>query len=106
MEADARKELLRFLDRRAFDPILHASPSDLSQAERQQLEDVKGLTRQELRRYHQNYRSAMEIRRRFLDDVSSRAAAKVHAELGRLRLPRLPDLKDEFLALCDLLEVP
>jgi hypothetical protein len=105
METDAREELLAFLDRRAFNPILRSSPDDYPEAARHKLEDVKGRTQQELRRYHQKYRSASEVRRRFLEGVTSRAAAKVNADLRTLRLPRLPDLKDEFLALCDRLGV-
>ncbi len=105
MEPDARQELLRFLDERAFNPILHAPPADLSEADRYQLEELKGLTRQARRRYHLKYRSALEIRRRFLEDLSSRTAAKVHERLGRLGLPNPPDLKVEFVALCHRLAV-
>jgi hypothetical protein len=105
MEPDAREELLRFLDRRAFNPVLRASLISLPDAERDRLEEVKGRTQQERRRYHQKYRSAAEVRRRFLADASSRAAVEADAALGRLRLPSLPDLKQDFLALCDRLEV-
>jgi hypothetical protein len=103
---DAREKLVRFLDRRAFEPVLRASPDDYaSEADRKALEDVKERTVAEQKRYRQTYRTAEEVRTNFVRDLSSEPAKKVHAELRRLNLPALPDLEDEFLDLCDDLGV-
>lgn len=103
--ADARQELVNFLDRKAFDPVLHADARRFSDSEQDILRDVQERTEREKRRYHDDYGSASEIRRQFLDDVSSEAAASVNRELGRLGLPRLPELKDDFIALCERLGI-
>jgi hypothetical protein len=103
---DARDKLVRFLDRRAFDPVLRASPDAYaSAADRRLLEDVQKRTVTEQRRYRQSYRTADEVRENFMRDLSSAPAKKVHAELRRLKLPALPDLEDDFLDLCDELGV-
>jgi hypothetical protein len=101
-----REELLRFLDRRAFKPVLRASPDDYaSDADKELLEDMKRRTETEQERYHHRYKTAEEVRTNFLRDLSSEPAQRVHAELRRLSLPALPELKDEFLKLCDELGV-
>jgi hypothetical protein len=101
-QQNARERLLKFLDERAFDPILRTSPDRYSSdAQKRMLEDVKRRTESEKKRYHENYTSAEEIRGRFLEDVHSSAAEKVNRELQKLNLPRLPDLRDEFLRLCE-----
>jgi hypothetical protein len=97
----ARDKLLRFLDQTAFDPILRAKPDKYSDADRRVLADVQRRTESEKKRYHDDYGSAREIRDRFMQDVHSSAAKKVNDELKRLGLPRLPDLQDEFLKLCE-----
>lgn len=103
---DARERLVRFLDRRAFEPVLRASPEDYaSEADRRLLEDVKSRTVAEQKRYRQGYRTAEDVRTNFMRDLSSEPAKKVHAELRRLKLPALPDLEDDFLDLCDELGV-
>ncbi len=106
MAQNKRQELLSFLDRKAFDPVLKASPDRYQgEADRRALEHVKRSTKSEKKRYHENYGNAEEIRKRFLDDLDSEAAKKVDSELRRLDLPCLPELKDEFLQLCDSLGV-
>lgn len=37
----------------------------------------------------------------FLSDVRSDAAKKVDKELRHLHLPTLPEIKDDFMKLCD-----
>ena len=56
-------------------------------------------------RFHDKYRSAKEVKNNYLSDLSSQTAKKKNAELADLGLPRLPQLKDEFLELCEELEV-
>jgi hypothetical protein len=101
---DSKKQLLDFLNHKVFDPILHASPDRFEGADRKALEHVQRATESEKDRYR-HYGSAREIRERYLGDLNSKAAKKVNAELTRLKLPKLPDFKDEFLKLCDKLHV-
>lgn len=98
---DPRQELLQFLDRKAFRPILDASAGG---ADQRALDDAQERTRRQRDRYR-GYGSAEEIRERFLDDIHSPAAVQVNRELERLGLPRFADLRDEFEQLCDRLGV-
>jgi hypothetical protein len=102
--AYSKKELLHFLESKAFDPILNTKPDRYSHSDREALEHVQRATQAEKERY-QSYSTAEEVRQRLLEDVSSSAAEKVNRELDRLKLPKLPDLKDEFLELCQRLGV-
>ncbi len=103
---NAREELLRFLDKKAFDPVLKASADKYhSEAARKKLQDAKQSTEGSKKRYHEEYGSAEEVLKRFKDDLSSEAAKKVHRELKELGLPALPELSGEFEQLADRLGV-
>lgn len=93
-----KSELIRFLDRRVFDPILHVRPNKYSEVERRDLEDVQKRTRTEQERYH-HYPSAEKIREMYLGDLSSENARPVNSKLKKLKLPILADVKEEFLKL-------
>ncbi|HEU4581102.1 MAG TPA: hypothetical protein VFS67_22750 [Polyangiaceae bacterium] len=41
----------------------------------------------------------------YLSDLSSRTGQRVDHDLAQLELPRLPDVRHEFLLLCDRLGV-
>jgi hypothetical protein len=99
-DQNAREKLLRFLDQRAFDPILRASPDRYSGNDKDKLEHVKDATERTKQRYHQDYTSAEEVCARFREDLSSSSAQRVQRELEELGLPTLHDIKDEFEALC------
>lgn len=103
--SDARDRLIDFLDERAFDPVLEARPSGLDEPERRMLDDVKSRVRGEKARYHDLFGTASEVRTHFLRDAREQSEGVVGRELSRLRLPRLAELKDEFLRLCDDLGV-
>ena len=93
----AREKLLDLLDRKAFDPVLKASPSTYSsERDQDRLRDVQDTTRNTQRSYHEKYKSAQAVYENFLDDLHSEAAKKVHRELRDLHLPTLNDIKDEF----------
>ncbi len=92
MASDKKAELLEFLERRAFNPVLHAKSGD-----KDTLEHVQRATRDEIERYR-NYGSAEEVVINFKRDLHSSAAKKVHAELRRLHLPTIEDVRDEFEA--------
>ncbi len=91
-----KQELLHFLDRNVFNPILHASPDKYSGAEKKKLEDVQRKTRSEQDRFRA-YGSAAEIVENFKRDLHSSAAKPVDKELEQLKLPTLPSVREEFL---------
>jgi hypothetical protein len=101
----ARDELVAFLDRRAFEPILHMAPAGLDFEEQRTLEHVKVEVLHAMRRYHDEDMSAEEVRSRFLADLRAEAEPRVASALVHLELPRLPEIEREFLHLCDQLGV-
>lgn len=104
-KTEQKKELLNFLDRKAFDPILRKSADEYdSDAKKKKFEHVKKSTEKEKERFH-NYNTAHDIKVNFRRDLNSEPAKKVHSELKYLDLPRLPELQDEFYQLCDELGV-
>jgi hypothetical protein len=102
---EKREALLKFIDKNAFDPILHTSPAKYKEADRKKLEDIQRKTQNEKDQFHKEYKTAEEVKKNYLSDVQSRAAVKVNKELEHLNLPTLPDLKDKFMKLCKDLEV-
>jgi hypothetical protein len=94
MPADAKRQLVDFLIKRAFDPVMKAK-LDGSEAYRNKLKDVQDATRAQIERYR-HYDSAREVVVNFRRDLNSRAAKKVHAELEQLHLPTINDIRDEF----------
>jgi hypothetical protein len=102
----AREQLLDLLDKKAFDPVLKASPNHYkSESDKQKLRDLQETTRHTQQSYHEKYTTAEEVRKNFRRDLSSEAAKKVHRELRDLGLPTLDELKDEFEQLADQLGV-
>jgi hypothetical protein len=94
--ADSKKDqLVRFLEERAFEPVLKAKPTGRSEAERKKLEHVQKATRAEIDRFH-HYGSAQEVVTNFRRDLDSEPAKRVHAELRSLGLPTIHDIRDEF----------
>src|SRR5438270_9254265 len=94
--ADHKKdELVRFLEERAFKPVLNAKPKGRSKAEQKKLEHVQRATRAETERFH-NYRSAHEVVANFKRDPDSTPAKGIHAELRSLGLPTINDIREEF----------
>jgi hypothetical protein len=94
--ADGKKdELVRFLEERAFKPVLNAKPKGRSEAEQKKLEHVQKATRAEIERFH-NYSSAEEVVTNFRRDLGSEPAKRIHTELRSLGLPTVNDVRDEF----------
>ena len=94
----SKSELLRFLDSHVFNPILRARKSEYQERDQKALADVQDATKSEKQRFR-GYRSAAEVRDNYLSDLHSDTAKRINRELKRLKLPRLPDVKDEFLKL-------
>lgn len=93
-----KQELVHFLDRHVFDPILKASSHNTKGAEDRKLKDVQDRTRSEKERFH-HYSSAREVIDNYRSDLHSKTAHRVNQELEALKLPTLPSVKDEFLKL-------
>jgi hypothetical protein len=104
MADTAKDKLVRFLDRRAFDPVLKARPDRYSESQQRTLEDVQRRTETEKDRF-EHYGSARDVVVNFKRDLDSEPARKVHRELKNLGLPTIVDIKDEFLRLADDLHV-
>jgi hypothetical protein len=93
-----KTELLNFLDKHVFHPILNAKEGKYGTRQREQLQDLKKRTEAEKARFH-GYDSAERIVAMYKDDLSSEAAKPVNAMLKDLGLPRLVDVREEFLRL-------
>ena len=93
-----KTELLNFLDKHVFHPILNAKEEKYGTRQREQLQDLKRRTEAEKARFH-GYDSAERIVAMYEEDLSSEAAKPVNAMLKDLGLPRLVDVRDEFLRL-------
>lgn len=94
----SKQELLDYLDKHIFHRILHASEHDLGTKQREDLEDLKKRTGDEMGRYH-GYDSAETIVQKYKDDLTAPAAVAVNARLQDLGLPRLVDIREKFLQL-------
>ena len=94
----SKSELLSFLDKHVFHPILNAKDDKFETKQRHELADVKKRTEAEKARFH-GYDSAERIVAMYKDDLSSEKAKPVNARLKDLGLPRLVDIKAEFLKL-------
>jgi myo-inositol-1-phosphate synthase len=93
--ADKKDQLVRFLEERAFKPVLNAKPKGRSEAEQKKLEHVQKATRAEIERFH-NYGSAQEVVTNFKRDLDSEPAKRIHAELRSLGLPTINEIREEF----------
>ncbi len=102
---DKREELLKFIDKHAFDIVIKAPVDKLSDKDREILEDIKRKTENEKAQFHEKFKTAEDVKKNFLSDVRSKSAVRLNKDLERLKLPTLPDIKDEFLELCKKLEV-
>jgi hypothetical protein len=98
------QKLVDLLEKRAWNPILRASPEKYNEADRKALDRVKKKTEAQRERYR-NYGTAGEIRQQFQDDLRSPAARRTNADLRKLNLPVQADVADEFLSLADRLGV-
>jgi len=105
-QKDARDKLVQFLDERVFDPIPDKSEGDFSSEDRKEkFRDVRRSTESEKHRFHDEYPSARDVKDNYLSDLSSSTGKAKDRELEDLGLPKLPDVRDEFMELCDKLGV-
>jgi hypothetical protein len=104
-DGKAREKLLDLLDRKAFDPVINASPSKVADEKRERLEGLKETTRSTKKSYHEKYGSAEKVVEMFRDDLGSDSARKVQRELKGMGLPTLQDVEEEFEKLAGELKV-
>lgn len=101
---DVKKQLLDFINKKTFEPILNTRPDKFKGKDREDFEDVRRKTESEKKNF-EDYGSADEIKKNYLSNVHSKAAAKVNDQLEKLGLPTMPEHKDEFMELCSKLGV-
>lgn len=103
-ESEAKQKLVRFLEERAFRPVLKADASRYPEGKRAKLRDVQRRTETEIERFR-HYGSAEEVVTNFRRDLNSEAAKKVHRELDDLGLPTLNQVRGDFEQLAEELGV-
>ncbi len=97
MASDAKRELVEFLESRAFNPVLNQKPDDYgSDSDRRKLADVQRATRSEIERYRHEYTSAQDVIRNYKDDLTSEPAREIDRELDQLGLPTLRAIEPQF----------
>jgi hypothetical protein len=99
-----KQQLIHFLERRAWNPVLKASPGKYDKSDHQRLERVQRKTESQRERY-KRYDGAGQVRQEFQDDLRSQQAKKLNADLTKLDLPTQADVADEFFALADRLGI-
>lgn len=105
-QRDAGEKLVHLLDEQVSHPVLNRSEDDFSsQDKKEKFRDVKRSTESEKSRFHDEHTGARDVRNNYLSDPSSDAGRKKDRELEDLGLPTLPDVRDEFMELCDKLGV-
>lgn len=105
MAEDASKQrLIRLLSRKAWHPVLRASPKKFSESGQKLLAHLQKKTETQKERYSR-YKGAGEVRQEFQDGLSSQPARETEADLRRLKLPVQAGLADEFFRLADKLGV-
>lgn len=104
-DEEKRARLVEFLDKMVFDPVLRADDSEYDENARHKLAEVKRSTESEKRRFHDDYRSAIAVKQNYLSELDSRVAEKKNKALEELGLPRMYQVRDDFLKLCDQMRV-
>ena len=102
---DKRKELLSFIDKKAFDVIINTSPDKFKGKDKENFVGILKKTEAEKTKFHEVYKTAEEVKANFLDNTHSNSAQKLNKELEHLKLPTLPQIKDDFLELCKKLDI-
>ncbi|MBD3239219.1 MAG: hypothetical protein GF331_01435 [Chitinivibrionales bacterium] len=101
-----REKLIGLLDQKVFDPILSTSLKDYVTEERRTLfQDFRRSMENEKRRYHEHYHSAAEVKDGYLTDLRSVDTEQQNTEAEDLELPKLSDVQNEFMRLCEELHV-
>ncbi|MGB7843053.1 MAG: hypothetical protein WBL21_09695 [Salinimicrobium sp.] len=104
-QQEKKKKLLDILNKKAFNPILDKSKDDYdSEDKKKKLEEVQQNTKSKKERF-ENYNTPEEVRENYLHVLSSEKDENLEEKLKDLDLPRLSQIKKEFLDLCKELDV-
>ena len=68
---DTRKELVNFINKKAFDPILKANPDKFKGEDRKALEDIQRKTENEKKQFAEEYTSAEEVKKNYLSTLKN-----------------------------------
>jgi hypothetical protein len=93
-----KTELLNFLDKKVFHPVLNANFGHHSEKDRKELQKLQQRTEAQKARFH-GYDSAERIIEMYKNDISSETERPANARLKDLGLPTLPDIREDFLKL-------
>jgi hypothetical protein len=107
MATDKEKKdiLINFINRNAFNPVLRSSGEDFKTAKKKKkLQEVQRTMANEKERFDR-FKSARAVKKNYLRVLNSEATKQKKKEFSDLNLPGLPDLKEEFLKLCNKLNV-
>lgn len=89
---DVKQQLLDFINKKAFDPILKTKPDKFKGKDREDFEDVRRKTESEKKNF-EDYGSADEIKKNYLSNVHSKAPAKVNDQLEKPGLRQCLSIK-------------
>ncbi len=102
-ESEKRRCLLNFLDEQVFHPILNSlTPSG---HEGEFFKEVQKTVDKTWIRYQGRYATAAAIKEAFHSDLRSPVGQELAAKLLWLKLPRFEDIEEDFLKLCQRLDV-
>jgi hypothetical protein len=97
-DTEKRRQLLKFLDERVFNPILDSPPR--KGPDRRFFRETQNRVRRTWSRYPEKYQTASAIKQAFLSDLQSPVGQQLAALLQWLGLPRFEDVREDFLKLC------
>lgn len=94
---------MNFLDQRVFHPIIDCQPSP--ERERVFFREAQISVNNTWVRYGERYSTAAAIKQAFLSDLRSDLGQILAEKLRWLNLPRFETVREEFIKLCEELEV-
>ncbi len=72
---DVKQQLLDFINKKAFDPILKAKPNKFNDEDREAFEEVRRKTENEKKNFEE-YSTAEEIKKNYLSNVRFKSGCK------------------------------
>lgn len=103
---DNRDELLEFIDKKVLDPILEALPEQYSsKLDRERLISLQKTVAEKKESFHKKNLTASQIRDKYFCELFYETHHQYGKELEDLELPRLLQLRKQFIQLCNDLHV-
>ncbi|HLX91023.1 MAG TPA: hypothetical protein VKR32_05040 [Puia sp.] len=98
-------KLMRFIDHKAFSSVLKLSPQTYRGRDKVEFISIQVAVKSEKKKIHA-CKNPAEIKKLFLDEICPETIRENPATRLDLHcLSSLPEIKEEFLALCESLEV-